>query len=79
MATPASVWTDAQVINQLNGGKWLGQAITFSFPATAAGVNIATEGEGPGFLALNANQQGAAQLAVLTWADLVPQTYREVS
>lgn len=79
MAAPASVWTDAQVIKQLDGGKWLGQTITFSFPTTAAGANITQEGEAPGFVALNATQQSAAQLAVLTWADLMPQTYRELS
>lgn len=79
MATPASVWTDAQVINQLNGGKWLGQTITFSFPTNAGDTNITQNGEATGFLALNASQQGAAQLAVLTWGDLMPQVYREVA
>lgn len=79
MATPASVWTDAQVINQLSGGKWLGGEVTFSFPNTAAETNVTDNGEAPGFLVLNTTQQSAANLAVLTWADLMPQTYREVS
>lgn len=75
--TPKPVWTDTQVINQLSGGKWLGQTITFGFPTTAAGANITQEGEGPGFQALNASQQSKAQLAMLTWADLIPQTVSE--
>lgn len=75
---PKPVWTDAQVINQLSGGQWLGQTITFGFPTNAAGANITSNGEGPGFQALNSNQQSKAQLAMLTWADLIPQVISEV-
>lgn len=76
---PARVWTDAHVVNQLNGGRWLGEAVTFSFPAFASDANIVENGEAWGFRPLNVEQQSAAQLAMLTWADLMPQALTEVS
>lgn len=74
MAKP--VWTDAQVYDQLRTGQyWLGSPITYSFPSLAANV-YSTKGEGAGFLALNATQQSAGQLAIMTWGDLVKPSFQ---
>lgn len=66
-----AVWSDAQVLGQLNSGtKWSGSTITYAFPTTASGIYTGG-GEGTGFIPLNANQQAAAELALTLWDDLI--------
>lgn len=69
MAKP--IWTDTQVNNQLRTDEyWHGSSISYGFPSTTSSL-YATEGELAGFTPLNATQQSGAQLAMLTWADLI--------
>lgn len=74
MAKP--VWTDAQVYDQLRTGQyWLGSPITYSFPSVASGI-YGNQGEAAGFVQLNETQRGAAQLAVMTWGDLIKPEFQ---
>lgn len=67
MAKP--VWSDSQVINQLDSGyHWSGSNWTYGFPANASWFPYA---EKNGFSALGAAQQTAATLAIKLWDDLI--------
>lgn len=69
-----SIWTDAQVNNQLRTEEyWSGSTITYGFPSTASSI-YGVEGEAAGFAPLNTAQQSAAQLAVMAWAELIRPT-----
>lgn len=69
MAKP--VWTDEQVLNQLNSGKlWPGSTISYSFPQLREQLHF-EQGEGPGFIALNAYQQDHIRLALAIWDELI--------
>lgn len=64
-------FTDSQVINQLVSGlRWYGGTITYALPTTSANI-YGTNGEKPGFIALNSTQQLAATIALQTWDDLI--------
>src|SRR5438105_4844960 len=64
-----AVWTDSQVINQLDSGShWSGLSLTYGFPTTASWFPYA---EKNGFSPLNSSQQTAATLAIKLWDDLM--------
>jgi hypothetical protein len=68
---PATNWTDAQVLAQLNSGlKWTGATITYRFPTAIAGLT-ASSGETGTFTAFNAAQQVKAIVAIGLWDDLI--------
>lgn len=75
----ASVWTDKQVLTQLNTGLgWGGALITYSFPNRGTQV-FSTDGEDKGFISLNQSQQSVAKLALLTWDDLIKPSFKELA
>jgi serralysin len=64
-----TVFTDQQIISQLNSGyKQSGQALTYGFPTTATWFSYA---EKTGFTPLSQAQQAAATLAIQLWDDLI--------
>lgn len=68
---PLSVWTDTQVINQLDSGQhWFGRTITYAFPEVSI-FFTAESGERTGFVPLTASQKSVVQLALATWNDLI--------
>lgn len=76
----ASVWTNEQIIKQLNAGAWPGASISYLFPTQASDANVRPGGpEREGFVALNGNQQSAAQLAFMTWGDLIRPAFNQVT
>ena len=67
MAKP--VWTNAQIIDQLDSGNhWSGTNLTYGFPTNA---NWTPYGEKNGFSPLNATQQTVATLAIKMWDQLI--------
>lgn len=63
-------WTTQQILAQLDSGyKWFGSTITYAFPTSASGMYGFDELSG--FQALNAPQQGMAELALASWDDLI--------
>src|SRR5438876_370855 len=77
MAKP--VFTNAQIIAQLNSGyHWSGSVITYGFPTDATWLP-SSYAEKPGFSALNATQQSAAQLALELWDDLIAPTISQAA
>ena len=67
MAKP--VWTNAQIIDQLDSGyQWSGSALTYGFPTTASWFPY---DEKWGFSPLNSAQQTTATLAIRLWDDLI--------
>src|SRR5215212_3764759 len=67
MAKP--VWTNQQIINQLDSGlKWSGQSLTYGFPTTASWFPYA---EKTGASGLTAAQKDAFTLAIRLWDDLI--------
>ncbi len=66
-----AVWTDSQVLAQLNSGaKWSGTTITYSFPSLSSGMYTGS-GEGPGFRAFTDGQKPLARLAMQLWDDII--------
>src|SRR5687768_12377136 len=64
-----TVWTDSQVINQLDSGAhWGGSSLTYGFPTTASWF---PNSEKNTFSAANAAQQTAATMAIKLWDDLM--------
>ena len=67
MAKP--VWTNVQIIDQLDSGNhWSGTNLTYGFPTNA---NWTPYGEKNGFSPLNATQQTVATLAIKMWDQLI--------
>ena len=67
MAKP--VWTNDQIINQLDSGyHWSGSNLTYGFPTSASWFPYA---EKNGFSALNGAQQSTATLVIKMWDDLI--------
>src|SRR5829696_931020 len=67
MAKP--VWTNQQIINQLESGlKWSGQSLTYGFPTTGGWFPYA---EKTGASGLTASQKDAFTLAIRLWDDLI--------
>jgi serralysin len=67
MAKP--VWTNQQIINQLDSGlKWSGQSLTYGFPTTGGWFPYA---EKTGASGLAASQKDAFTLAIRLWDDLI--------
>ena len=74
-----TVWTDDQVLQQLNSGtKWTGSTITYAFPTLATGI-YGGGGEGTGFTAFSTAQQTAATLALTLWDDLITPDLQQVA
>lgn len=74
-----STWSDPLIINQLNSGlKWPDLVISYAFPTSASEITTSS-GEGTGFRPLNSTQQSAAELALLTWDDLIRQDFFKVT
>ncbi len=64
-----AVWTDSQVINQLDSGShWSGSSLTYGFPTTASWFPYSEKNT---FSALNGSQQTAATMAIKLWDDLM--------
>src|SRR5262245_20791406 len=77
MAKP--VFTNAQIIAQLNSGyHWSGSVITFGFPTDASWMP-SSYAEKSGFSPLNSSQQAAAQLALELWDDLIAPSISQAS
>lgn len=67
MAKP--VWTDSQIVGQLDSGShWSGGNLTYGFPSDASWFLFS---EKNGFSALNSAQRTAATLAIRLWDDLI--------
>lgn len=74
----ATVFTDAQVIAQLNSGyKWSGSTITYSFPTSALGAYYTNENTG--FIAATPEQQALFKIALQSWDDLISPNFQEVA
>ncbi len=72
MALP--IWTDQQVLNQLNSGlTWKQAVITYRFAQDGSELNF-QEGEAAGFTSFTAVQQQFAHIAMALWDELIPQT-----
>ena len=66
---PKPVWTDTQIIQQMDSGAhWSGTNLTYGFPSTASWFPY---GESLGFSPLSATQQATATLAIKLWDDLI--------
>jgi serralysin len=66
---PKPVWSDAQVIEQLDSGShWSGTNLTFGFLTSASGFPYA---EKTGFTEFNVAQKATATLAMKLWDDLI--------
>ena len=64
-----TVWTDTQIIGQLDSGyHWSGANLTYGFPTDASWFPY---GESTGFSALNSAQQATATLVIHMWDDLI--------
>lgn len=75
MAKP--VWTDAQIIAQMDSGAhWSGNSITYGFPTIASWFPY---GEKAGFSPLSSVQQVTATLAIKLWDDLISPTVTRAS
>ena len=73
-----AVWTQKQVLNQLDSGShWSGATITYAFPTTSGGITGSQEKAG--FQGFNATEQKFAELALQTWDDLIAQNLQKVS
>ncbi|WP_054156230.1 M10 family metallopeptidase [Rhizobium sp. AAP43] len=73
-----SVWTDQQVIDQLNSGsRWSGSTITYSFPTVVTAM--ARYSSENGFTALNATQQAQAELSLMLWDDVIASSIQKVA
>jgi len=63
-------WSSQQILDQLlSGASWSGSIITYAFPTVSSGMYGSMERTG--FKALNATQQAAAELSLLTWDDIM--------
>ena len=72
---PKPVWTNAQIIAQLNSGShWSGSALTYGFPTNANWLP-SSYGEKAGFTPLNSAQQADATFAVQLWDDLIKPNF----
>ncbi|WP_170263482.1 M10 family metallopeptidase C-terminal domain-containing protein [Blastochloris sulfoviridis] len=72
-----AVWTNAQIIAQLDSGYHLsGSSLTYGFPASASWFPYA---EKTGFSALTSAQQTAATLAIKLWDDLITTDFAYTS
>jgi serralysin len=68
-AAAKPVWSDAQVINQLDSGShWSGNDLTYGFLTSASSFPYA---EKTGFTEFNAAQKATATLAMKLWDDLI--------
>jgi len=73
-----AVWTQKQVLNQLDSGShWSADVITYAFPNTLSGIY--GRNELSGFEGFNATQQKFAELALLTWDDLIEPSLQKVA
>ena len=64
-----AVWTDAQIINQLDSGShWSGTNLTYGFPTDASWFPY---GESAGFSTLNTAQRAAATQVMRMWDDVI--------
>ena len=71
MAKP--VWTDAQIINQIDSGDtWSGLNLTYAF---ATDVSWFPYSEKNGFSPLNSSQQAVATQAIQLWDDLIAPNF----
>jgi len=75
---PLPIWTNAQVIAQLDSGyHWSGTSLTYAFPTVSRGM-YADGNEKSGFQAATVNQQGFISLALKTWDDLIAPNFSEI-
>jgi serralysin len=73
-----AVWTQKQVLNQLDSGShWSSDVITYAFPNSSNGMY--GQQEVAAFQGFNAAEQKAAELALLTWDDLIAPSLQKVT
>jgi methionine-rich copper-binding protein CopC len=77
----AADWSNSQVFYQLNSGHhWNGSTITYAFPTTTANFYAGGSNyEINAFRAVSGAQQVVFNLAVMSWDDLIPQTFTQTS
>lgn len=72
-----TVFTDTQIINQIDSGAhWSGTAWTFGFISSASWISGS---EKDGFFAYNADQRAAATRAISLWDDLIIPKFTQTS
>lgn len=65
------IWTDGQIINQLNTGYfWSTPVITYAFLTNRSQIEY-DDGEAAGFSPFNATQRQLTELSLATWNDLI--------
>ena len=73
MAKP--IWTDAQIIDQLDTGyHWSGTNLTYAFPTNANWLPSSSPEKGS-FTALSAEQRAAATSALAAWDSLIAPNF----
>ena len=73
MAKP--IWTDAQIIDQLDtGNHWSGTNLTYAFPTNASWLPSSSPEKGS-FTALSAEQRAAATSALAAWDSLIAPNF----
>ncbi|MGJ7515260.1 Ig-like domain-containing protein [Pseudomonas baetica] len=83
LVTDSVLQSDSEVKATLDTGyRWRGGApgiITYSFPTTADGMDNKNATYMAGFQAITPEQQATMRLALMTWDDLIPQTFVEIT
>lgn len=65
------IWTDAQIIKQLNSGeRWSGSVITYAFLEYRQQIAL-DQGEGKGFSPFTTAQRQLTELSLAVWDDLI--------
>jgi len=73
-----SMWTQKQVLDQLDSGShWSAGTITYAFPTSSSGIH--GQQEAAGFQGFTATEQKFAELALQTWDDLIAPNLQKVS
>jgi len=73
-----AVWTQKQVLDQLDSGsRWSAGTITYAFPTSSGGIY--GRQEAAGFQGFNATQQKFAEMALQLWDDLISPGLQKVS
>ncbi len=75
-----SVWTDSQILSQLNSGlTWSNAQITYAFSTSISSMYVHGLSPEGGFSQLSATGQARATLAVQLWDDLITNDFSKVS
>jgi serralysin len=78
MALP--IWTNQQVIDQLDSGSsWAGSTVTYSFPTLASAMYSMDGEELTGFQAIDAASKTSIRLAMQVWDELIAPNFTETT